>query len=671
MSVDILKYIAVNFLLLSSWYLLLFNARKTISFSDRLIGTFILSLAQIIATEMLLGIIFQSLFATPLFLLNVSISLPVIFIAFGKNRTDSLIKETLKELKSSTGGVVTAVRSDIILSLLFGLMLAKTAWLIFIGYLFPSYTWDALWYHLPIVGYIMQGGAITENPANFMIDTFINIFPKNMELIFLWNVIFLKSDTITNLSQLPFVFAGMITTYSIAIKLKIKQKHALYSSCLFFFTPIIILQATTNYIDVAVAVLLLITINFLLYENPWFADRPLYSSKETGRGATILLAGIAGGILLGSKGSGPLFVIVLSAAIMLQEFIKHHQHIYSTPPALKDRIIKQSVSPYILYFFLPLAILGTYWYIKNWTLYGNPVYPMEIAVFGKVIFKGLYKGMIDPAPALIESSSPLTGLFHVWTERVEYYLYDSRMSGLGPIWLILLLPSLLFTFINSVKNRRHSWLFIILLLILAFILHPRNWNTRYVIFIISLGALSYGFVLDYFGKKGRLLNIIALLLAGYTFVTANSPCVMPVKIGKFLDLPSKERTIAHLAPFNIDLNARQEYGHWIWVNSNISEGETISYTFEPLFLSPLWNRSFSNRVKYISEDNYNDWMNALKSNNTTYVLLRKFSREDEWIENERKVLSGIGGWFGKPKEKFKTVYTDENYKIMKLLGAKG
>ncbi|MEF9426144.1 MAG: hypothetical protein L0956_02850 [Candidatus Mariimomonas ferrooxydans] len=73
-----------------------------------------------------------------------------------------------------------------------------------LGYLFPSFTWDALWYHLPMVGYIMQSGAIQEVPASSFIIQFINSLPKNIELLFLWNIIFLKNDTIVDLTQLFF-----------------------------------------------------------------------------------------------------------------------------------------------------------------------------------------------------------------------------------------------------------------------------------------------------------------------------------------------------------------------------------------------------------------------------------------------------------------------------------
>jgi hypothetical protein len=463
---------------------------------------------------------------------------------------------------------------------------------------------------------------------------------------------------------------GILTTYSIALKLHIKGKSALYSSFLFFFTPIVILQINTNYIDIAVSVLLLTVINFLLYESPYFHNESSPVEGHDDRKYPVILAGVAAGILLGAKGSGPLFTIIISIAIIVQECIKHRRQIYARDSAGKSNIIRRSIIPYLIYFFLPLILVGSYWYIKNWVLYGSPVYPMEIAVFNITIFKGLYKKMLDPVPSLIENSSYFMRLFHVWMEKVEYYLYDSRLSGLGPLWTILLLPSLVFAFINSLIRKQYNWLFISVLLIMIFAIHPRNWTTRYTIFMVALGAVSYGFVIDFFGRRDRITGIIALVLASYTFLTVNSPCVMPAKIREFMDMPAKERTIARHKPFNIDIHVSQEYGYWTWINDNVEEGETVAYTFEPLFLTPLWKDGFSSKIIYIGSSNYDDWLKRLKDRDVTYVLLRQHSEEDGWIESDKNVLSGMGVQSGRGNEEFTMVYTDDNYKIMKLVRAK-
>ena len=679
---NIVSYIIINLLLFTSWYSFFFRYKEFLSFIDRIISTFILGLTQIIVTEMLLGVVFKKLYAAQLLLINIFLSSAVLIYAVSAcrkqsdssciNYIKSLFVNIFKEISEKAVWFMTVIKNDLILLLIFIIFSISVCWIIFSGYLFPSYTWDALWYHLPIAGYIMQNGAIYEVPSNSFIEQFINIFPKNIELLFIWNIIFLDNDIVADLSQLLFTIAGVFTIYSIAVKMKINKKYAIYSSLLFFFTPIIILQSSTNYVDVAVSVLFLTAINFLM------SDMPCRDGFETcsyegdagrkcfqKRNITTIMTGLTAGILLGSKGSGPLFVGILSAAVIIREFICRYRS--SGPEKVTAITIAiKSFTFYLIFFLIPVILIGGYWYIKNWIIYGNPVYPMEISFLNNTIFKGLYQGIVEPAPEIINKLNAVTRPLYVWLEKVEYYLYDSRLGGLGPIWFILFLPSIVFSFVYALIKRNCRFIVLLIILTAAFLMHPRNWNPRYVIFIVGLGAISFGLVSDYFQERKNAFRIIAFLLAGYTFLISNSPCVTPKQIKKFMQFSVNERTIAIHAPFNIDLHARQEYGYWIWISRNISRGETLSYTFEPLFLSPLWNSAFSNKIVYIKSDDYKQWLKKLGENKVTYVLIRKNSEEDKWIENERRIDSAIG-WMAALKEKFKIMYTDDNYKIAKFI----
>ena len=361
--INIAIYISVNFFLFYSWYFFLFKKKDYLSFTERLIGTFILSLTQIIFTEMLLGVVFKKLYAMPLFLLNISISSGVLILALKQNQRIVPRMQTtliLQEFKNKIDWFFSVIKGDLVLLCIFGLFLISVCWMIFLGYLFPSYVWDALWYHLPMVGYIIQNGAIQENPTPFLIS-FINTLPKNIELFFLWNTIFFKSDIIVDLSQLPFSIAGVLTIYSICIKLRIKREYAIYSSLLFFFTPVVILQSTTNYVDIAVSVLFLIAINFLMYDEPknYTDNRGFINLREIK--IPILLSGLTTGILLGSKLSGPLFVVMLSAVIIIQESIKRINPLNIISSGHKGYrtsnnkcLIKEGLIPYLIYFITPV-----------------------------------------------------------------------------------------------------------------------------------------------------------------------------------------------------------------------------------------------------------------------------------------------------------------------------
>ncbi len=227
----------------------------------------------------------------------------------------------------------------------------------------------------------------------------------------------------------------------------------------------------------------------------------------------------------------------------------------------------------------------------------------------------------------------------------------------------------LLSIVYALINKKYNFLAVSATLVISFLIYPRNWTPRYVIFLVGLGALSFGFMLSHVGDRGKAITISALILAAYTFFTANSPCITPNQIKTLMQLPADERTLSRHKPFNIDLNARQEYGHWIWISNNIVKGDTLVHTFEPLFLSPLWNRSYNSNIAYIKLDSYKEWLAELRDNNATYVLVRRNSEEDRWIERERNLRYSMG-WLVRIKEKFRVVYSDENYKIVKFLEVK-
>ena len=632
----------------SSWYVFFFRKRNVLIFSDRLIAAFIAGLTQIIATGMLLGVVFEKLFPAPLFWVNVSISSVLTAVTVSGEW-----RECLNEIPAELSRIVKTISEDLVLCSVFILFVLTVLWLIFTGYLFPSYTWDALYYHLPIVGQIMQNGAIQETLWPSFIQQYINIFPKNINLFFLWNVIFLKSDAIVDLSQLCFSLAGTAAVYSILLKLKVKERYAIYSALLFFFSPMIILQSTSNYVDCAVSMLFIIAVNFLLY-------------SENNRRLMFVLSGLSLGLLLGSKPTGPLFFGLVSGIVLVREAVG----------GFRCGAIGSRMREWLVYFILPAVFAGGYWYIRNWLYHGNPVYYMDVSVFGTQIFKGLESNWVESAPDVINGLNYLTGLVHVWMDRVGYYMYDSRLSGFGPIWFILFLPSILFSLVYAVLKRKYDLLFVIMLFIITFLLHPRNWTTRYVIFFIGLGAVSFGIMMDHFSKREKALKPVILILAAYTFLTANSPCIMPSKIAEFINLPANERTLSALKPFNIDEKVRTEYGYWTWIDNNVHKGDTLALTFadktldtsRPFFFGPLWNREFSSRVIYLRSKEYNDWLKEIENSQADYILTAKGSIQEAWIEKQRRAYYAVR-WMGNVKEKFKIMYSDENYMIAKYIRA--
>lgn len=640
----IFAYITINLLLFSSWYVLLYrnpNFNKGIGFVDRILGTFILSLAQIVLSEMILGIIFKKLFALPLYIFNISISLCV--FAMAKPQRSS-IQDIFRDLKDNISYFLNILKADLISLTVFILFFVYLCYLIFIGYLFPSYSWDALLSHLPTVGFILQSGSIENIPYNGLIYTFINVFPKDIDLFFLWNIIFLKSDAIVDLSQLPFTLSGIFAIYNIASKLGIKERYAIFSSLLFFFAPIIILQSTTNYIDIAVSVLFLIAINFIISTRALPANVPIF------------LGGLTAGILFGSKGSGPVFITALSILFLINE-LRMRRKGYS---------IKKIFLRYAIYFIIPIILFGGYWYLQNWLYYGNPVYPFIVKFFGRTIFWGMFNELLNISEG-IKNLHPVVRYLYIWLEKTGEFFYASEDRGFGPIWFILFLPSILFSFFYVIWKRSYDFLFIILVIVFVFALVPANWAPRYVIFALGLGCLSFAFVLNYFEKRATVLMPLALLLIIYTSLNANSSCVTPEKIREFIYLSPEERTLVKMEPCIINNTLQEEYGLWSWINSNVRAGDTLAYTFTPSFLAPLWNRGFSNKIVYVKAGRFEDWIRELNAKEVTYIILKLKPRgiESWWLER-LKDLQHMPQW-SEIYKRFSLLYSDSEYQVFRFI----
>ena len=195
--IKILAFLVINSFVFGGWYLVLFKKYAGIGLLDRLLGTFVLGFGQIILTELLLGIS-GGLHAWLLFVLNTIISLILIY----KNQ---VWHEAWHNMSERWQAFNHQKRSKFFWAGL-GIFLVGVAWIVFIGLIFPPHDWDGLAYHLGWVGYVMQTNSIHNFNAGLI---WVDAYPKNIELSFLWNTIFLRNGLFVDLSQLVFGLAAL------------------------------------------------------------------------------------------------------------------------------------------------------------------------------------------------------------------------------------------------------------------------------------------------------------------------------------------------------------------------------------------------------------------------------------------------------------------------------
>jgi hypothetical protein len=288
-------YIAITaYVFFSPYYLLTKKHSQLYSFSDRLLGAFTIGIAQIIITEAALGLALI-LESRNLFLLNLAVSTGFLLYA-GLNLKE--LNRQRDEAGKSLAGFFNLVWKHMTLRVISVFFLLQTVWWAFMVYLFPPYAWDALAFHLPKVTCILQSHGIEVFPA---IPVFINTYPFNAELLFLWNVIYLGNDILVDGTQAVFALVSVLALYGIARKCGVKPQYAAYVM-LFLFIPIVIQQATTCYIDIIVSGLLMIAVNFMLL-------------KDRAR-INLLILGMAVGMMLGTKYSYILPGLIVSLAAL-------------------------------------------------------------------------------------------------------------------------------------------------------------------------------------------------------------------------------------------------------------------------------------------------------------------------------------------------------------------
>lgn len=205
----------------------------------------------------------------------------------------------------------------------------------------PPWDYDGLMYHLEGPRKFLEHGKIVLLPDIWQANG-----PLTIEMIYTIGLIF-GSDTFAKLVNLIFSVLLFLSTYAFG-KRFLKPGGDWISVAILLGIPILPLWASSTNVDIAWAVFEFLSLYALLIWN------------NTGRRSWLVLSGLMIGFALGSKLLAQGGVLVLVLLIIL---IDRRNGLKSI---LKD------VSTLIVVSIL----VGIPWYLKNWFLGGNPVYPL-------------------------------------------------------------------------------------------------------------------------------------------------------------------------------------------------------------------------------------------------------------------------------------------------------
>jgi len=214
----------------------------------------------------------------------------------------------------------------------------------------PPISKDALIYHL-----VGPKVFIQDHGIGFVSGNFYTNFPFTIEMLFTLGML-LQGPILAKLIHFSFGFLTVLAIYQWTAG-KASVSTGLLAAIIYYTLPLVAKLSGWAYVDMALAFFVLVMTTALL---DW---------KESRHKGLVALAGMLGGLAMGIKYSSLVMVliIVLSALLFLKrKDLPRDSHMGTT--AIKVLAIA--------------AVVAFPWYLKNWMLTGNPVYPFLYSLFG-------------------------------------------------------------------------------------------------------------------------------------------------------------------------------------------------------------------------------------------------------------------------------------------------
>jgi len=208
---------------------------------------------------------------------------------------------------------------------------------------------DSLNYHIPIATAFLNGNIA--NPASFQAERFLKYSPGSSEAILAG---MMASKIPLNVFNVIGILALLSVCFFTARRFLMEKDYAII-----FATSIVTLHTmqrwlNTQVIDIWIAVWFVLLLGLL--------QKPEKTIKY------FIFLGFAAGMLVGSKYSGPLFLLVLGIFYF-------------------RKILKVINIERIIAFIIPFSIFGLVWYARNFIVTGNPMYPQGFLMFKDQGFK--------------------------------------------------------------------------------------------------------------------------------------------------------------------------------------------------------------------------------------------------------------------------------------------
>jgi len=610
-------WLCMTFLIFLTWWVWFAKSRAgRFSPAERLLAAFVCMIGQIEATTFVAGFL-HAVAWWPLGALNVAVTLAVGIRALTLRRPGSFTAEVT--LLGKTG--FHLLRSSSGLLMMFLLTLFVAAWYTYLGQLLPPVAFDAWGYHYTWAAMAHQERHL--GPFEFP-SAYVNNFPKNTDILFLWSIVGCGTERFANIAQAPFAPAAALGSYLLARRIGARRVDAAIAGLLVFSVPTVYHMMWKGMVDLAM-------MGGTIAAAAFLARRRLNPTA-------CAVAGCAAGFVFGSKGSSVYFFVPLVLLLLYRLFplgMDGFRH------ARTQRL--KGIVWALLTFGLMSFLFGSYFYLRNWVTTGNPtgIYTVDVAGLR------LFEGSADVGEAhfsrellgaqlydALNSGPEWPIVFDGFFDPQEVLFQGNRIGGWGPAWTILLLPAIPIALIWALLRRRWNVIAIIVCCLLPFFLFKYNHTwTRYHLPIIAAGTTAFAYLLALLGRSRYRRQLIALAVL-FTFlgiVISGPQNIVSVKdIAQARKQPYLQGDRYFFMgsfgdrSFVRSLNLVRDPGTTITLMDGAPKGKTLA----------MWNQSFTNRVIWVAWPGSGEkWEGALRETGADAVYIRSRPDAIKWATN--------------------------------------
>lgn len=287
---------------------------------------------------------------------------------------------------------------------------------------------EGLAYHLPIAAFMFQSRSL-----RIWDPLFMNVYPADASVLVAL-LLELGGERLASIAGMVFAPPCALAIYRLSLAAGADRQIALVLTLGFCFLPLFCFGTVEVASDVQGLAFALIAVSFVVLRPrtrlPWW-----------------LLAGLAGGLAFSAKS---LYLITLAAAAIASVVA---YILVADRRSLSWTHSRRAILP-VLGFGIVAAVFASYWMVRNFVAFGNPLYPIAVPVMSNLFgWPGSqelakFQNLVTQFEWVRSSAE---WFVYPW---IEHHVFDQNLkasSGLGPFFALVGPPAWVCAFAIAVR----------------------------------------------------------------------------------------------------------------------------------------------------------------------------------------------------------------------------